>query len=332
MHTLGYSALGISLPLFVAHARGIFSDHGVSVRVRSWPNAHPLVEAILGDGEPFFGGFVAFPIAFHRHLNTRPLRYACAVLEDGDHPISFLLLRKGSGIERVEDLGDRNIGVLPTKAYREWLALLGRRHGLGYHQIVLDATCRCMQTSSDGCQKNRPTMRVYDVPGAETVEALRSGRVDAVFTNDPGVSAAVRAGVADVFGTEPILPGLLGDPYLFGSFVLCARFVDDHPDVARRVVRAIDDGIALVRRDPPRARRIAASYLPEGCADLGDGLGKPRFLTSDEVDAADLQALADRLAEERIVGGRLLVTTSILRGGASGSLPRRAPDALPIRL
>ena len=82
MQELGYSALGISLPVFVAQHEGLFADHGVAVRLRGFPTAHPLVEAIMLDRAPRTGGFCAHPIAFHRHINVRPFHYACAVVED----------------------------------------------------------------------------------------------------------------------------------------------------------------------------------------------------------------------------------------------------------
>lgn len=322
MYTLGYSALGISFPVFVAHAKGYFNDVGVSVTTRSWPTAHPVVDAIIDDGDPRFGGFIAYPIAFHRHLRARPLYYAGAVLEDRENPISFLLVRNGSGIETLADLGNRKVGVLPTKAYREWLKLLGKRAGLNYHQILLDKTCKCMKTESD-CVSGRPTMKVFDVQPRETVEALRSGAVDAIFTNDPGASAALKAGVAHLWGEDPILPSLLQDPYYFGSFVFDSRFVIEQPETTLKIVQALDEGVRFVRSNPHETREIARRYLPGDCGDPTEGIGKPLFLTSDEVDAGRLQLMANLVHKERIVGGRLEVAPWILR---SDSIPERPAE------
>jgi ABC-type nitrate/sulfonate/bicarbonate transport system substrate-binding protein len=190
--------------------------------MRGYPTAHPLVEDIMDDGVPC-GGFVAFPISLHRHARTRPLHYACAVAEDLNNPISFLLVRKGSGIRSIEDLAGRRVGVLPTKAYREWLKVLLARAGLGYHQVKLDKTCKCMETCAANKVPIERVVSIHDVLPHETAAALRSGRVDAIFTNDPGVTDAVRSGVADIFGDRPILPSLLGSPFLFGSFVFDSR-------------------------------------------------------------------------------------------------------------
>jgi ABC-type nitrate/sulfonate/bicarbonate transport system substrate-binding protein len=321
MVTIGYSALGVSLPLFVAHRTGIFKDHGLEVKMRGYPTAHPLVESIMDDGVPC-GGFVAFPISIHRHVRSRPLHYACAVAEDLDNPISFLLVRKGSGIRTIEDLAGRRVGVLPTKAYREWLKVLLGRSGLGYHQVKLDKTCKCMETCAAANVPIERMVSVHDVLPHETTAALRSGRVDALFSNDPGVTDAVRSGVADIFGDRPILPSLLGSPFLFGSFVFDSRFVANRPDEARRIVSALDEGVRFCRQDPSEARRLAASYLPQRCADLRDGLGRPIFLTSREVDIGRLQATMDLLAEGGMINSPVEIAPWVM--GTETGLPRRS--------
>jgi ABC-type nitrate/sulfonate/bicarbonate transport system substrate-binding protein len=329
MVTIGYSALGVSLPLFVAHRTGLFADQGLRIQMKGYPTAHPLVEDIMDEGLPC-GGFVAFPISLHRHARSRPLYYACAVAEDLDNPISFLLVRKGSGIRTIEDLVGRRVGVLPTKAYREWLKVLLARAGLGYHQAKLDKTCKCMETCGASKVPIERIVSVDDVLPYETAAALRSGRVDAIFTNDPGVTDAVRSGVADVFGDRPILPSLLGSPFLFGSFVFDSDFVADRPDEARKIITALDEGIRICQQDPAEARRLAASYLPRSCADLRDGLGRPMFLTSGEVDVARLQATMDLLADGGMTRDRVEIAPWVLDTDTvlpQPSAPRPAPRA-----
>jgi ABC-type nitrate/sulfonate/bicarbonate transport system substrate-binding protein len=322
MVTIGYSALGVSLPLFVAHRTGIFADHGLGVKMRGYPTAHPLTEAIMDDGVPC-GGFVAFPIALHRHVRTRPLHYACAVAEDLDNPISFLLVRKGSGIRSIEDLAGRRVGVLPTKAYREWLKVLLARAGLGYHQVKLDKTCKCMETCATGNVPIELMVSVHDVLPHETTAALRSGRIDALFSNDPAVTDAMRSGVADIFGDRPILPSLLGSPFLFGSFVLDSDFVAERPDEARNIVAALDEGVRFCQQDPVEARRLAATYLPAACRDLSNSLGRPLFLTSREVDTGRLQATIDLLADGGMIGGgRVDIGPWVM--GTDAALPQRS--------
>jgi ABC-type nitrate/sulfonate/bicarbonate transport system substrate-binding protein len=170
---------------------------------------------------------------------------------------------------------------------------------------------------------------VHDVLPHETAAALRSGRVDAIFTNDPGVTDAVRSGVADIFGDRAILPSLLGSPFLFGSFVLDSNFVADQPDAARRIVAALDEGIRFCQQDPAEARRLASTYLPRSCSNLRDGFGRPVFLTSRDVDAARLQATADVLADGGMIGGRVEIGPWVM--GTDTQLPHRSAPRLQRR-
>jgi ABC-type nitrate/sulfonate/bicarbonate transport system substrate-binding protein len=163
---------------------------------------------------------------------------------------------------------------------------------------------------------------VHDVLPQETAAALRSGRVDAIFTNDPGVTDAVRSGVADIFGDRPILPSLLGSPFLFGSFALDSDFVASRPDEARSIIAALDEGVRVCQQDPAEARRLAANYLPPSCRDLRDALGRPVFLTSREVDAVRLQATIDLLADGGMIGGRVEIGPWVM--GTDTALPNRS--------
>jgi ABC-type nitrate/sulfonate/bicarbonate transport system substrate-binding protein len=212
----------------------------------------------------------------------------------------------------LADLAGRRVGVLPTKAYREWLKVLLARAELGYHQVKLDRTCKCMETCGASKLPIERMVHIHDVLPHETAAALRSGRIDAIFSNDPGVTDAVRSGVADIFGDRPILPSLLGSPFLFGSFVFDSDFVADRPDEARRIVAALDEGVRFCQQDPAEARRLAATYLPPSCADLREGLGRPLFLTSREVDATRLQATLDLLADGGMIGGRVEIAPWVM--------------------
>jgi ABC-type nitrate/sulfonate/bicarbonate transport system substrate-binding protein len=194
-----------------------------------------------------------------------------------------------------------------------------------------------METCATGNVPIEQMVSVHDVLPRETAAALRSGRVDAIFTNDPGVTDAVRSGVADIFGDRPILPSLLGSPFLFGSFVLDSDFVADRPDEARRIIAALDEGVRVCQQDPAEARRVAGAYLPPSCGDLRDGLGRPVFLTSKEVGAARVQAAMDLLADGGMIGGRVdmgpwVMGTDTPLPQRSASRPARRPRAEAVEL
>lgn len=141
----------------------------------------------------------------------------------------------------------------------------------------------------------------------------------------------MRAGVASPLGEQAILPSEIADPFLFDSFVFDSEFVACDPAIAHRITLALDEAVRFVRANEEEARRIATRYLPRECAELSDGMGRPRFLTSEEVDAAHLQTIADLFAAERVIGGHIDVAPWVasprtLRGLARRPRPDRTAE------
>jgi ABC-type nitrate/sulfonate/bicarbonate transport system substrate-binding protein len=126
---IGVSTLRISLPVFVAEQHGLFAKHGIEAEVRRFDTAQPLADE-LGAGRIDAGGYVAFPILFGPGAPPPRVRVVTAIVEDAAHPLSYLLVKKGSGLRGVAALKGRRIGILPTAAYRRWLEAILQHDGL----------------------------------------------------------------------------------------------------------------------------------------------------------------------------------------------------------
>jgi NitT/TauT family transport system substrate-binding protein len=253
---IGVSTLRISLPVFVAEQHGLFVKHGIDAEVRRYDTAQPLANE-LGAGRIDAGGYVAFPILFGPGAPPPKVRVFTAIVEDAAHPLSYLLVKKGSGLRGVEALRGRRIGILPTAAYRRWLEAILRHDGLKPEDVSI-------------------------VPLAPSLEAdaLAGGGVDALFTGDPMATAALARGLAEPATDTPDVPRVLGDPFLFGTFAVtedfarpaamtpparaaAPRFVDRYP--AARYLRSREISAAQLDRALELAGtsgRVAALALP----------------------------------------------------------------------
>jgi ABC-type nitrate/sulfonate/bicarbonate transport system substrate-binding protein len=184
-------------------------------------------------------GFAAYPIVFMSSRRaTRPLYAATSLHEDAGHRLSYVLARSGSALRFPRDASGRRIGILPTIAYRRWLAA-----------ILRDAN-----VASDA-------VTVVPVDPGMQAQALRDGAVDFMFTNDPMATAIIARGVGEVVDDGPPCSRRLGEPFEFGTFVLGGAFAEDRRDDAARVTAAIDAAIVRVREDPAAARRDMARHL-----------------------------------------------------------------------
>lgn len=261
---IGVSTLRISLPVFVAEQQGLFAKHGIHAEVRRFDTAQPLADE-LGAARIDGGGYVAFPILFGPGAPAPKVRVVTAIVEDAAHPLSYLLVKKGSGLRGVAALKGRRIGILPTAAYRRWLEAILRKDGLGPGDVS-----------------------IVPLAPPQEVDALAGGGVDALFTGDPMATAAIARGLAEPATDTPDVPRVLGEPFLFGTFAVTEDFAQKHPAQARALADALDDAIALIAAHPQVGKDAMKPYVRESERPFVDRYPAARYLRSGEIAAAQL--------------------------------------------
>jgi NitT/TauT family transport system substrate-binding protein len=261
---IGVSTLRISLPVFVAEQHGLFAKHGIEADVRRFDTAQPLADE-LGAARIDAGGYVAFPILFGPGAPPPKVRVVTAIVEDAAHPLSYLLVKKGSGLRGVAALKGRRIGILPTAAYRRWLEAILLHDGLKLEDVS-----------------------IVPLAPAQEADALAGGGVDALFTGDPMATAAVARGLAEPATDTPDVPRVLGEPFLFGTFAVTEAFVQKHPERARALADALDEAIAMIAADPETGRAAMRPYVRDTERPFVDRYPPARYLRSGEISAAQL--------------------------------------------
>ena len=254
--TIGISLLRISQPVFVAIERGLFSSRKLDVDVHRFDTAQPLADELAANRIDC-GGYVAYPILFGADRPV-PVRVITAVVEDATHPLSYLLVRKGSGLRGTSALAHRKVGILPTIAYRTWMESVLRSDG------VADVT-------------------LVPLAPALQVDALANGGVDALFTGDPMATVALERGIAELAVDAPIVPRVLGDPFMFGTFALSEAFVQKRPGAAALLRSALDEAIDRIVTDAADGRAAMKPWLRESERAFADRYPETRYLRSSEV-------------------------------------------------
>jgi len=291
---IGYSRLRISLPVFVAAQRGIFADHGIEPELVMYDTAQPLMQALLED-RVSVAGYTALPITFNGMLRSETsLYFLTAMVEDQEHPVSYLLRRateEGATpeLQSVEDLRGHRVGILPTVAYRAWLSAILDAHHVPVDSVVVTPIAPLLQA-----------------------EALHTGGVDALFTNDPAATAALAMHVAEPLTEGAEVPRVLGTPFLFGSFNVRKAWGDAHPELLARLTAALDEAVAFVNEHPAQARQAMVPYLPARFQPHVTRYPDARYLPSAEVDDALFEAAAAD-AQRRHIIPRALSLTGLVR-------------------
>ncbi len=256
---LGVSLLRISLPVFVALDEGLFTQRGLQVETQTFDTAQPLADE-LAAGRLDAAGFVAFPILFGRQGPAPKVRVVGAIVEDSKHPISYLLVKKGSPLHSVAALKGKTVGILPTIAYRKWLEAIVAHDGLAPGDVTITPIAPALQ-----------------------VDTLANGGVDALFTGDPMATVALARGVAEPATETPDVPRVLGDPFVFGTFAVSETLATGRPEVAAKVREAIDEAIARISADQSIGRRALGSRLRETERAFADRYPDARYLSSKQL-------------------------------------------------
>jgi NitT/TauT family transport system substrate-binding protein len=287
---IGYSRLRISLPIYVAQEKGIFKNNGLDAQLEMFDTAQPMIDALCG-GKLDVAGYAAFPITFSAELRSKKdLYYATGLMEDDKHPISMLVVKKESPIKTIGDLKGKNIGILPTYAYKVWLELILEKNGI--------------KPGEASIQQIAPAM---------TPSALASKTIDAVFTNDPAVTTCVQMGIGRLLFADAVLPKYMWSPFPFASFNMTREFVQKNPDTARRIVKSLDEAIDFINGNQQEAKRIMAEFLPEEQKPFVEHYPDAFFMKSSEFPLDELLKLEESYRNQGIIKGKLDLSNSLFR-------------------
>lgn len=256
---IGVSTLRISLPVFVALERGLFAKRGMDVEVQRFDTAQPLADE-LAAGRIDAGGYVAFPILFAPKATPPRVRVLTAIVEDAGHPISYLLVKKGSGLHGTAALRGRKIGILPTIAYKQWLEAILRHDGVALSDVTVEPIAPQLEVS-----------------------ALAGGGIDALFTGDPMATAALVGGVAEPLTESPDVPRVFGEPFPFGTFAVTEELANKHPARLQVIREALDEAIRMLEADPAVGRAAMAPYVREPERAYIERYPAPRYLRTTEL-------------------------------------------------
>jgi len=283
--TIGYSALRISLPVFVAYENCYFEEEGLNVKLERYETAQPLMESLVS-GEVDIAGYTALPITFNCMLKSnKELYFVTAMMEDQDHPVSYFLVPVNAD-EDVElaDFKGKKIGILPTVAYKVWLEIILKENGVDPDDVQI-------------------------VPIAPLIEqdALRTGEIDALFTNDPAATKAIKDGIARKISNEALVPKYLGEPFIFGSFNIDKTFADNNPEIIEKVVTALEKAVQFVNEEPVLAKQAMEQFFYGQPKTYVEFYPNAYYKRSTEVTGEDFQKLADMYFELGIIPAKLAV-------------------------
>ena len=242
---IGYSKLRISLPVFVAKEQGIFEKNGINAELLVYETAQPLMQALVED-KVQVAGYTALPITYNGMIRSgKELLFLTTMIEDQEHRISYFLKstnpQVAKKINSIGDLKGKKIGILPTIAYKAWVEEILRQNEIDPDKDVI----------------------IQQVAPPQQPQTIKTGGVDALFTNDPAATSSIQLGVATLIDTLVECPAYIMDPFPFGSFNVSRKWADKNPELLKKLAKSLDEAIDFIRSNQIEAKEAMRKYLPE---------------------------------------------------------------------
>jgi NitT/TauT family transport system substrate-binding protein len=286
------------MPLLVAQDQGYFEDEGIELEVEATEGSGFVTQQIIA-GNVDFGWAAAADdvIAFSKDQSLRAL--TCNPPQN----IFLITVAEGSSVTSIDDLKGKTLGI--TEA------------GGGEEPIVNAAL------GAAGLERNKDVKILpIGAAGPQSLNAIKTGKVDAYASSYPDISALRAEGQAltDITPTDfKVIPG--------DCLLMKEETLKDEAkrEFAVKMARAWAKGAVFAAANTDAAIEIACKQVPEECKDMAfakqysldtialsgaEDASKPFGV----VDPAAWKATADLLKSTKTIQGDIDVTT--LSGGA----------------
>lgn len=218
----------VSLPLYVAQQRGFFADEQLEVAIADCIGGTRCLRQ-LRDGKVDLATSSEMPVVLQAF--TQPDLAIIATMARANDNLK-LIARRSSGVTRSEQLDGRRVGLIVGSAA----------------QYVLET-----QLLDAGVDPQHVAM--VPLQAEDSVEALRSGRVDAVAVWEPYGYAALHG--ADAVGLRLALSG----GYIEHYNLVAGRALFGRDDELARLLRAIQRAEQFIAARPAEAQAILRQQL-----------------------------------------------------------------------
>jgi NitT/TauT family transport system substrate-binding protein len=222
-------------PLYLGIAKGYFKDERLTIVPVPAQGGAAIIPAVLsGDEEIGFSNSVSLILASARGLPIQVVANGSQVIADGHHTSAAVMVAGAGPVQTLKDLEGKTIAVnslnnIGDITIKDVLA----KHGV-------DAT----------------KVKFIELGFPEMPVALKEGRVDAIWANEPFLSVAKADGARMLFNNYEDY-----DPTLtVAMYFTTLAFAHTHADVVARFMRAMNRSLRFAASHTVEARAVLATY------------------------------------------------------------------------
>lgn len=226
--TLAEMKAPVSAPITIAHLKGFYEDEGLDVDVKSFSIGRLGIDALINGGADFgnTGDFVTMNMIYR----GGDLKVISTYFRD-DESLS-IVGKKSAGIENVNDLEGKRVGVAIGTPLEMYLYNLAKKYDIDYDKI------------------EKINIAIPDMPSA-----LNKGSIDAYSSVEPFITP-----IAKSLGNDSTVIFEKDVYEATGILLATNKVISDKPEAVEKFNNAINMGIEFLNDNPEEAYSILADY------------------------------------------------------------------------
>ncbi|TQE96904.1 MAG: ABC transporter substrate-binding protein, partial [Spiribacter salinus] len=238
--TASYLPIMQTTAFYVALEEGLFEEAGIDIQPKRFENPNAIVDSLVSDQADFGPPGTAAGIAVLAEARF-PGTFKVFGLQGGSTERGLdndaLIVADDSDIESFADLEGGAVGTVPGVQWQTILTHILRQNDLEPGEDV----------------------DLREIAVGQQVTAVASGSVDATLSLEP--IGSIAGNVEDVKKAQnnPVAQHI-ADPFYSGAAVLTQTFIDERPEVARKVVDVIDEATRMANENFDQYRPVIAEY------------------------------------------------------------------------
>jgi len=274
---VGYKKSVPSFPIFVGINEKFFDKQNIQIEPIIFESTNQMIEAVVrGDIDASAVGAVE-PALAAESVSPGNFKFYGQTQWNKENFLDYVLVKKDSTITSVQQLKGKKIGVAPGGA------------SVVYTKLFLKNFL------------NADEVTIEQLDPKTLIQALGEGSIDAIIGNEPLGTIAIQQGVAEVLLERPYTDNVPYMPKITGVGLLSKKFIEQHPDVAKRFVEAMKESFDYGNVNPEKVKKILPNCcgVSEEVAPLIPHLGL--YSDSKSINKEVLQKFADFLFEQKIL-------------------------------
>jgi NitT/TauT family transport system substrate-binding protein len=237
--TIGHLALVPSLPTYVAMEKGFFTEQGLVVELVPFQSGTDIIDALIAgriDADcmsAITGNWLA--------AQGAPDKFKIFLVYAADSNVDntmVVVVKKDSPLKDLKGLKGKKVGTFP-----------------GATSVALAKAI--IRKKTDPAK-----VSFTEIPPPNMIQALAAGQIDAYFSPEPFGMIAVYQGIGRYLIKSPCTLLGLKKGIVGGAFSFSAKFLQERPEVAKKVKAAIEKGADYIKTNEQEARGYLSKYTP----------------------------------------------------------------------